>query len=61
MMPSFKLSESLISGMKGNGPARIKKLILGTNPMRLSFRGKEVVFCRYDYLKKLKKNHIAKV
>jgi hypothetical protein len=61
VMPSFKLSDSLLSRMKGNGPGSIKKLMFGTNPMRISFRGKEVVFCRYDYLKKLKKNHLSKI
>lgn len=58
VMPSFKLSEYLFSGIKGNGPNRLKKVMLATNPMRMSFRGKEIVFCRYDYFKKLKKNHI---
>jgi hypothetical protein len=61
VMPSFKLSDCLFSGMKGNGPGRIKKVIQGTNPMRMSFKGKEIVFCRYDYLKKLKKNHLPKI
>ena len=61
VMPSFKLPDSLFSRMKGNGPGSIKKLMFGTNPMRISFRGKEVVFSRYDYLKKLKKNHLPKI
>ena len=57
-MPSFKLSDYLVSSLKANGPNRLKKVMLATNPMRLSFRGKEFVFSRYDYFKKLKKNHI---
>jgi hypothetical protein len=58
VMPSFKLSEHFASGLKGNGPNRLKKVMLATNPMRMSFRGKEMVFCRFDYFKKLRKNHI---
>jgi hypothetical protein len=34
--------------------------MLATNPMRISFRGKELVFARYNYFKKIKKNHLAK-
>lgn len=58
VMPSFKLSDHLISGLKGNGPNRLKKVMLGTNPMRMNLRGKELVFCRFDYFRKLKTNHI---
>ena len=60
LLPNFHLSEYLIAGMKGNGPQRIKKILLATNPMRMSFRGKEIVFCRYNYFKKIKRNHLAK-
>ena len=28
--------------------------------MRMSFRGKEIVFSRYNYFKKMKRNHLAK-
>jgi hypothetical protein len=59
-MPSFKLSEHLIEGFKGKGPNRIKKIMLASNPMRMSFRGKEMVFCRYNYFKKIKRNHLEK-
>ena len=58
VMPSFKLSDHFISGLKGNGPNRLKKVMLATNPMRLSFKGKEMVFARYDYFEKLRRNHI---
>ena len=61
VFPSFKLSEFLISGFKGNGPQRIKKVQLATNPMRMSFRGKEMVFCRYNYFKKVKRHHLEKL
>ena len=60
IMPSFKLSDYFLQGFKGNGPNRVKKVMLATNPMRISFRGKELVFARYNYFKKIKKNHMAK-
>ena len=60
IFPNFKLSDFLVNGMKGIGPQRIKKVMLATNPMRISFRGKEIVFCRYNYFKKLKRNHLEK-
>ena len=60
IMPGFKMSDYLIEGFKGKGPQRIKKIMLATNPMRMSFRGKEMVFCRYNYFKKIKKNHLEK-
>ena len=60
IFPNFKLSDFLVHGMKGIGPQRIKKVMLATNPMRISFRGKEIVFCRYNYFKKLKRNHMEK-
>jgi len=60
IMPSFKLSDYFLQGFKGNGPNRVKNTMLATNPMRISFRGKELVFCRYNYFKKIKKNHLAK-
>lgn len=60
IMPGFKMSDYLIEGFKGKGPQRIKKIMLATNPMRISFRGKELVFCRYNYFKKIKRNHLEK-
>lgn len=57
ILPSFKLADFLVSGLKG----KIKNFTLATNPMRLSYRGKEIVFSRFDYLKKLKKNTIEKI
>lgn len=61
LLPNFPLSEFLVAGMKGNGPARIKKIMLATNPMRMSFRGKEIVISRYNYFKKIKRNHLQKL
>jgi DNA polymerase alpha/epsilon subunit B len=58
LMPNTKLSESLISSMKGTGPMRIKNLRLATNPCRISFMGKEVVLSRYNFFRKLKTNHL---
>jgi hypothetical protein len=56
VLPNFKLPDYLLSGLKG----KLKKVISATNPMRISFRGKEIVFSRYDYFKKIKKCHLAK-
>jgi hypothetical protein len=58
IFPNFKLSDYLIEGFKGKGINRIKKIMLASNPMRISFKGKEMVFCRYNYFKKLKRNHL---
>lgn len=49
-----KLSDTFLSGFKGNGPQRIKNITIVPNPVRISFYGKEVVVCRYNYMKKLK-------
>merc|ERR1711935_198175 len=57
ILPSFKLSDFFLQGFKGNGPNRIKKITLATNPMKISFRGKQIVFSRYNYFKKIKKQH----
>lgn len=59
LMPTFKLADYLVSSIRG--PKRIANVMLGTNPMRLSFRGKEIVICRYNYFKKIKKNHIQRI
>jgi len=60
-MPGFKMSEYLMEGFKGKGSQKIKNITMATNPMRLSFRGKQIVFSRYDYFKKIKRNHIEKL
>jgi hypothetical protein len=60
IFPNFKLSEYLTNAFRGLGAQRIKKVMVATNPMRISFRGKEIVFCRYNYFKKLKRNHLEK-
>ena len=60
IMPNLKFSEHLLENFKGHGPSRIKKVTVATNPMRMSYRGKEMVFCRYNYFKKIKRNHIER-
>jgi hypothetical protein len=55
------LSDFFIQTFKGNGPQRIKNITLGSNPMRISYYGKEIVISRYNYFKKLKRNHLAKI
>lgn len=61
IMPTFKLSDFFLQGFKGNGPSRIKNVMLASNPMRMSYRGKQIVFSRYNYFKKIKKNHLEKL
>lgn len=60
-MPCFKLAEYFLTNFKGNGPQRIKYLTLATNPFRISYYGKEIVISKYNFFKKLKKNHLAKL
>ena len=59
-MPTIPFAESLFSNLK-TGPARIKKLTLANNPCRISFLGKEIVICRYNFTVKLKQNHNLKI
>ena len=58
LMPTIQLSEQMIKSMKGRAPDHIKKIELASNPLRISFRGKEIIFCRYNYFKKLKMNSL---
>jgi hypothetical protein len=63
-MPCFPLADYFISGPRsvtGNNQRIIKNITLASNPLRLSFYGKEIVISRYNYFKKLKKNHLAKI
>lgn len=60
VLPSFKLSDFFVDAFRGK-TQRIKKVIAASNPMRISFRGKEMVFCRYNYFRKIKKNHLEKL
>lgn len=59
-LPAIPFSESIFSGLK-TGPNRIKKLTLANNPCRISFLGKEIVICRYNYTTRLKQNHQPKI
>jgi hypothetical protein len=59
LMPCLKLSEFFIQTFKGNGPQRVKNITLATNPFRMSVWGKEVVFSKYSYFKKFKRNHLV--
>ena len=61
VMPQVPLSESLLSGFIGNHQGRIQKVNLGTNPLRLSFNGKEIVISRYNLFQKLKQNHHPRI
>ena len=48
VMPQVPLAENLLTGFIGNYQGRIKKVTLGTNPLRISFNGKEVVISRFN-------------
>jgi hypothetical protein len=62
LMPCLPLSEYLFSGARGTGINKIlKNVTLASNPLRLSYYGKEIVISRFNYYKKLKKNHLAKI
>jgi hypothetical protein len=61
VMPCMPLSEYFLSTFKGNGPSRIKNITIGSNPLRISYYGKEIVISRYNYFKKLKRNHLPKI
>jgi thiamine pyrophosphokinase len=61
-MPCLPLSDFLFSGARGTGLNKIlKNVTLASNPFRISYYGKEIVITRYNYFKKLKKNHLAKI
>lgn len=59
-MPAIPFAESLFQSLK-TGPMRIKKLTLANNPCRISFLGKEIVICRYNFTMRLKQNHHLKI
>lgn len=48
LMPQVPLAEHLLSGFIGNHQGKIKKVSLGTNPLRLCFNGKEIVISRFN-------------
>jgi len=64
LMPCLPLSDFFFTSNRGAGSGAnrvLKNVTLASNPFRISFYGKEVVVCRYNYYKKLKKNHLVKV
>lgn len=63
MMPGLQLSDYLFQGFKGSGPQtnRIQNVALASNPMRICFHGKQIVISRYNYLKRMKQNHLNRV
>ena len=64
-MPSVSMSEYLLEGFMGkhlsSTTAKIKKVTLGCNPLRISFMGQEIVIARYNFMMKFLQNHHAKV
>lgn len=64
-MPMFPLSESLLNGFRGKNLPRldqkIKNVRVGTNPLRISFMGKEITICRFNFLEKFMGNNLARI
>ena len=64
-MPSAPMSEYLLEGFMGkhlsSTTAKIKKVTLGCNPLRISFMGQEIVIARYNFLKKMQQNGFSKI
>lgn len=58
-MPMPALSDFLFKDFIGKRPDVIKNVQFGTNPSRLSYKGKEILLTRYNYLEQLKKNHLS--
>jgi hypothetical protein len=56
MFPCSPFGEYMFEGLE-----KFKKVRLAPNPLRLNFLGKEIVLCRYNYLKKIKQNHHARI
>ena len=65
VLPQDTLADMFVDAFRGANlnalQSKIKKVTLGTNPMRISFHGKQIVFCRYDFMTKLKQNHHPKI
>ena len=64
MMPCLPMAEYFVTGPRstqGNNQRIIKNITLATNPLRISYYGKEIIISRYNYFKRMKKNHLAKV
>jgi hypothetical protein len=52
-MPNMPLVEYFSSSFDG-----IKDVTFASNPCRISFYDKQIVICRYNYLKRIKKNSL---
>jgi len=60
-LPCYSLSESMFNGFVGCQIFKIKKVTFATNPCRISFLGKEIVICRYNFMTRIKQNHHPKI
>ena len=58
MFPVMPYAEYLIQPFLS---AKFSKVRAVPNPTRISFLGNEIVICRFNYLKKMKQNHIEKI
>ena len=61
LIPQLPLNQNLLSGFTGTLQGKIKKVTLGTNPLRVSFNGKELVLSRFNLFQKLKQNHHSRI
>ena len=51
IFPCMPFGDYLFAPME---QAQFKKVTLAPNPLRINFLGKEIVICRYNFLKKIK-------
>jgi DNA polymerase epsilon subunit 2 len=55
LLPQFELPEFFFE----SAGSSVKHMMFAQNPLRLSYYGKQVVICRYNYFKKMKKTPIT--
>jgi hypothetical protein len=62
-MPCLPLADYFFTSSKNGSSAQrvLRNVTLATNPLRISFYGKEIVISRFNYFKKLKKNSLVKI
>jgi hypothetical protein len=57
MFPLMQMSQELFQ----TALKKFKKVTFACNPCRISFLGKEIVICRYNFLRRLKQNHHQRI
>ena len=58
MFPAMPYADYLIAPLV---QAKFRSVRSVPNPTRISFLGKEIVISRFNYLKKIKQNHLSKI